>query len=184
MTDRCLPELGKVGGVFYSARQNSDNLSYTMFNTTCNYALVSGALVYLTFALLLALTDFRTGFLPDRLTLPLLWLGLLFHAQFQPERAGDAVYGAVAGYLTLWILYWCHFGLTRREGLGYGDMKFMAAVGAWNGWQSLPAVMACASVAGLVAVVALRGTRQKEVTQLAFGPCIALAGWGEFIWRV
>lgn len=155
-----------------------------MLNTTCSYALISGALLYLAFALLLALTDFRTGLLPDRFTLPLLWLGLLFHAQFQPDRTGSAICGAVAGYMTLWFLYWSHFRLTGQEGLGFGDMKFMAAVGAWNGWQSLPLVMAIASVAGLTAFIILSRIRRNAVAQLPFGPCIALAGWGEFIWHL
>lgn len=145
---------------------------------------IAGALIYLSFALILAITDYQTGLLPDRLTLPLLWLGLLFHTLVHPGKSENAIYGAVFGYLSLWLVYWGFFWITRREGLGYGDVKLLAAIGAWNGWQSLPLVLIIASVTGVITLAGLYVIQQKKVEQLPFGPYLALAGWGEFIWPI
>ncbi len=145
---------------------------------------IAAALVYFSFSVILAITDYQTGLLPDRLTLPLLWLGLLFHATTQPEKLDDAIYGAVSGYLSLWLLYWGFFWFSKREGLGYGDFKLLAAIGAWNSWKSLPLILIIASVSGIIAFAVVRIIQHKSAQQLPFGPCLAFAGWGEFIWRL
>ena len=90
------------------------------------------------FLLPLAMIDGQHQLLPDCLTQPLLWAGLLFHAFSHGLPLRDALLGAVAGYLSLWLVYWAFRLLTHREGLGYGDFKLLAALGAWCGWQSLP----------------------------------------------
>lgn len=146
--------------------------------------LMAATVVYFSFAIALAVTDYQTGLLPDRLTLVLLWLGLLFHTSTHPDRLNSAIYGAVGGYLSLWLVYWGFFWLSKREGLGYGDFKLLAAIGAWNGWQSLPWVLVIASVSGIIAFAAVYIIRHKSVEQLPFGPYLAIAGWGEFIWQM
>jgi leader peptidase (prepilin peptidase)/N-methyltransferase len=126
----------------------------------------------------LAMIDLRTFLLPDQLTLPLLWLGLLanIHTLFVPLEA--AVIGAVSGYLVLWSIYWLHKGLTGKEGLGYGDFKLLAVLGAWLGWQSLLFIVFIASILGIIyylgTMLIAPTTRQR---MLPFGPFLALAGW-------
>jgi len=155
-----------------------------MIPDTLSVPFMVAALVYFSFSVILAVTDYRTGLLPDKLTLSLLWLGLLFHATTQPAKLDVAIYGAVSGYLSLWLLYWGFFWFSKREGLGYGDFKLLAAIGAWNGWQSLPLVLVIASVAGIITFAALQIRQQNQTGQLPFGPCLVSAGWGEFIWPV
>lgn len=146
--------------------------------STLNIAFVIASLLYFSFATLLAVIDYMTGLLPDRLTLSLLWLGLIFHATTHPSKLDDAIYGAIIGYLSLWLLYWGFFWLRQREGLGYGDFKLLAAIGAWNGWQSLPLILIVASISGIVTFAAVRIIRHKSAEQIPFGPCLAFAGWG------
>lgn len=155
-----------------------------MIPETLNIALLAGALLYFSFAVCLAITDYRTGLLPDRLTLSLLWLGLIFHTLTHPDKLTDVIYGAVCGYLSLWLLFWCFFYLSKREGLGFGDFKFLAAIGAWNGWQSLPLILVIASVAGIIAFLVRHIRQPKRAGPFPFGPWLAIAGWGEFIWQV
>ncbi len=129
--------------------------------------------------LALAWIDARTGLLPDALTLPLLWAGLLVNlgGGFAPLR--DAVLGAAVGYLCLWLLYQVFLRLTGREGMGYGDFKLTAALGAWLGWQALPAVLLAASLGGLCFALWLRAAGRAVPGQhLVFGPWLALAGGG------
>ena len=112
--------------------------------------IVTGALfLYFCFALTLSVIDFRTQLLPDKLTLPLLWLGLVFNAQSGLIDLHDAVYGAVAGYGVLWCVYWGVWLVCHKEGLGYGDFKLLAAAGAWCGWQTLPMILLIASLGGI-----------------------------------
>ena len=125
----------------------------------------------------LAWIDGRTGLLPDGLTLPLLWAGLLVNLDDTFAFLPDAVLGAVAGYLCLWTLYLVFLRLTGREGMGYGDFKLTAALGAWLGWQALPGILLSASLGGLCFAVWLRATGRAEAgQQLVFGPWLALAG--------
>jgi leader peptidase (prepilin peptidase)/N-methyltransferase len=134
--------------------------------------------VGLCFALVsLAFIDLDTHLLPDDITLPLLWAGLLVNlvGGFVPLR--DAVIGAVAGYLLLWSIYWVFRLLTGKEGMGYGDFKLLAALGAWFGWQSIPAIILLSSVVGAAVGIALMLLRSHgRETPIPFGPYLAGAG--------
>lgn len=138
------------------------------------------ALAYYVFLIILlasALIDAETTLLPDQLTLPLLWLGLLAAAVFEATPTlFDAVAGAVGGYLSLWLVYWAFRLVTRREGMGYGDFKLMAAIGAWLGWQTAPAVILIAAVLGLAyAIVRILRRTATRGTPIPFGPFLAIA---------
>jgi leader peptidase (prepilin peptidase)/N-methyltransferase len=130
---------------------------------------------------LIALTfiDFDTQLLPDNITLPLLWAGLVANvAGFLPGVGlRDAVIGAIAGYLLLWTIYWLFKLIRGKEGMGYGDFKLLAALGAWLGWQMLPLIVLLSSVVGAaigLGLVAFKG-RDHQIP-LAFGPYLAIAG--------
>ncbi len=128
--------------------------------------------------LTLALIDLRTQLLPDILTLPLLWLGLLYQLMFQPWLLESAVLGAIAGYLVLWSFYWLFKLVTGKEGMGYGDFKLLAALGAWTGWEMLPLLLILSAgvgaVIGIIVQVAIPRLRGQA---LPFGPFLAMAGW-------
>jgi leader peptidase (prepilin peptidase)/N-methyltransferase len=131
-----------------------------------------------TFALIaLTFIDFDTQLLPDDITLPLLWLGLLFNLNFGFTDIQSAVTGAVAGYLILWSVYWAFKIIRGKEGMGYGDFKLLAAIGAWFGWKLLPAVILLSSTLGAVIGIALivLTKRGKEVP-MPFGPFLAIGG--------
>lgn len=128
---------------------------------------------------LIALTfiDFDTQLLPDDITLPLLWLGLLFNLNIGFTDLKSAVIGAVAGYLILWSIYWLFKLVTGKEGMGYGDFKLLAAIGAWFGWQLLPAVILLSSVLGAVIGISLiLLTKRGRETPMPFGPFLAIGG--------
>ncbi len=128
---------------------------------------------------LIALTfiDFDTQLLPDDITLPLLWLGLLFNLNTGYTDLKSAVLGAVFGYLILWSVYWLFKLVTGKEGMGYGDFKLLSAIGAWFGWQLLPAVILLSSVVGAVIGIGLIIFRGKTGgTAIPFGPFLALGG--------
>ncbi|AUY23829.1 prepilin peptidase [Mixta calida] len=135
--------------------------------------------------LLLSLIDEQYLILPDILTLPLLWLGLLYHLLLNEEKLPTAVCGALLGWLSLWLLYWLFWLFRQREGLGYGDMKLFAALGAWCGWQALPAIATFAALGGVL--LFWHGGIKKGGAgadrQLPFGPCLSLAGWAVFVWH-
>jgi leader peptidase (prepilin peptidase)/N-methyltransferase len=125
----------------------------------------------------LTLIDADTQLLPDQITQPLLWLGLLLNLGGLFVPLADAVIGAAAGYLLLWSAYWLFKLVRGKEGMGYGDFKLMGALGAWFGWQALPSLVLLSSVVGVVfgvARIALR--RQSHDTPFPFGPFIAGAG--------
>ena len=128
---------------------------------------------------LIALTfiDFDTQLLPDDITLPLLWLGLLFNLNSGFSDLKSAVIGAILGYLILWSVYWLFKLVTGKEGMGYGDFKLLAAIGAWFGWQIIPAVILLSSVVGAVIGIALIAFKDKgRNTAIPFGPFLALGG--------
>lgn len=129
------------------------------------------ALVALTFI------DFDTQLLPDDITIPLLWLGLLFNLMGGLTDIKSALIGAMAGYLILWSIYWAFKIITGKEGMGYGDFKLLAAIGAWFGWQILPAVILLSSVLGTIIGIGLivLAKRGREVP-MPFGPFLALGG--------
>jgi leader peptidase (prepilin peptidase)/N-methyltransferase len=127
--------------------------------------------------LALAMIDLDTQFLPDDLTLPLLWAGLLFNLTGTFTPLADAVIGAAAGYLVLWFVYWGYRWVTGKEGMGYGDFKLLAALGAWLGWTMLPFIVLLSSALGAVVgvmMILLRGHQRDK--PIPFGPFLALAG--------
>jgi leader peptidase (prepilin peptidase) / N-methyltransferase len=143
------------------------------------------ALFFTWFLIALTMIDFDTQFLPDQLTYPLLWLGLLaslWHPVWAdgalPVTPRDSLIGAAAGYLSLWSVYWVFKLLTGKEGMGYGDFKLFAALGAWMGWRMLLPIILFASLVGaVIGVVIIFRQRKGKDTQIAFGPFLAIAGW-------
>ncbi len=122
--------------------------------------------------------DLDTMLLPDQLTLPLLWLGLIMNLSGTFVPLEQAVIGAVAGYLLLWSTRWGFKLLTGKEGMGYGDFKLLAALGAWVGWTLLPFMLLVASITGLAFALARIATqRMQRADPMPFGPCLAVAGW-------
>ena len=143
-----------------------------------------GGAILLTWALIaLTMIDFDHQLLPDDLTLPLLWLGLLFNTASVFTSLQDAVIGAMAGYLFLWSIYWAFKLLTGKEGMGYGDFKLLAALGAWLGWQMLPLIVLLSSLVGAVCGVALMFIKRRgKDIPIPFGPYLAAAGWIALLW--
>lgn len=144
------------------------------------FGYTSTALFAAIFALaLIALTliDLDTQLLPDDITLPLLWLGLIVNIGHGFTDLTDAVVGAVVGYLILWGVYWLFKLVTGKEGMGYGDFKLLAAIGAWFGWQMLPAVILLSSISGAAIGIALIIFKGKSSSSaIPFGPYLALGG--------
>jgi leader peptidase (prepilin peptidase)/N-methyltransferase len=141
------------------------------------------ALVFVWVLLALTVIDLNTMLLPDQLTLPLLWLGLLLNVGGLFASLPDAVIGAAAGYLALWAVYHGFRLLTDKEGMGYGDFKLLGALGAWMGWQALPGIILLSSLVGTligISLMLLRG-RDKN-TPIPFGPYLAIAGLIWFFW--
>ena len=144
-----------------------------------------GAIVLIWSLIALTFIDFDTTYLPDAITLPLLWCGLLFNLGNTYADLPSAVIGAMAGYLSLWSVYWGFKLLTGKEGMGYGDFKLLAALGAWLGWQMLPLIVLLSSMVGAVVGILLivLAKRGREVP-IPFGPYLATAGliavfWGD-----
>ena len=136
-----------------------------------------GALGFLWAMVALTFIDLDTQLLPDNLTLPLLWLGLLFNLPGTFTELSSAVVGAVAGYLTLWSVYWLFKLVTGKEGMGYGDFKLLAAIGAWLGWQMLPLTILLSSAVGaLVGISLIVFARHERNVPIPFGPDLAAAG--------
>ncbi|PRC91397.1 prepilin peptidase [Solimicrobium silvestre] len=125
----------------------------------------------------LALIDFDTQLLPDDLTLPLLWCGLLINTQGVFCSLNSAVLGAAIGYISLWSIYWIFKLVTGKEGMGYGDFKLLAALGAWCGWTVLPVIILCSSLAGAIIGLSLIwfAKRGRDIP-MPFGPYLAIAG--------
>jgi len=144
-----------------------------------------GAMLFLWCTIALAFIDQATGLLPDDITLPLLWAGLLFNTPGTFVPLQEAVIGAAAGYLSLWLVFWGFKLATGKEGMGYGDFKMTAAVGAFLGWKVLPLVIMVAAVVGLVFGVAqMLAARGAWVSNFRFhfGPYIAIAGIAALFW--
>lgn len=132
-----------------------------------------GACVFTAFVIALTFIDADTQLLPDQLTLPLMWLGLLFNLYTHFIPLNNAVLGAVVGYLSLWTLFHLFKLLTGKEGMGYGDFKMLSAIGAWLGWSVLPIVVFVAALIGIVVAMVKRIGKGEP---MAFGPCLAIAG--------
>jgi len=136
-------------------------------------SLGAAAIVFTWIMIVLTCIDLDTKLLPDGLTLPLLWMGLLVNVFGGFTDLASAVVGAAAGYVVLWSIYWAFKLLTHKEGMGYGDFKLLAALGAWFGWQTLPVIALISSIVGIILSVAARRTREE----IPFGPFLAIAGW-------
>lgn len=148
------------------------------------WSLQTGAALLLVWALIaLTFIDFDTQLLPDAITLPLLWAGLLFNLFGTFTDLQSAVIGAMAGYLSLWSVYWLFKLVTGKEGMGYGDFKLLAALGAWLGWQLLPAVILLSSLVGAaVGITLIVVARHGRNIPIPFGPYLAAAGAIALLW--
>ena len=150
---------------------------------------MAGALIFAWALIALTVIDIDTQLLPDDITLPLLWLGLLVNLNNGFAPLSSAVIGAIAGYLSLWAVYWLFKLATGKEGMGYGDFKLLGAIGAWLGWKMLAVVILLSSLVGAIVGIALIVfTRHGRNTPIPFGPYLAAAGlialfWGETINR-
>lgn len=141
------------------------------------------ALVFTWSLIALTMIDFDTYLLPDDITLPLLWFGLIVNSFNTFTDLPGALWGAIAGYLSLWSVYKLFKLLTGKEGMGYGDFKLLAALGAWMGWQMLPQIILLSSLVGAVigiSLIVIRG-RDRNIP-IPFGPYLAIAGWIAFVW--
>ena len=138
---------------------------------------------YCGLTLALCRQDLLRGLLPDSLTCPLLWSGFVFYLCLAPQRLEDAVWGAIAGYIIFALLYWLYRVFRGYEGLGYGDIKYLAALGAWHGWQRLPQLVLAASLlAGMTWMTLALFRRSKQQrwglnNPLPFGPFLTAAGF-------
>lgn len=141
-------------------------------------------LIFLTWGLLaMSLIDTEHQLLPDVLVLPLLWLGLIVNSFGLFVPLHDAMWGAVAGYMALWSVFWLFKLLTGKDGIGHGDFKLLALLGAWGGWQILPLTILLSSLVGaILGVILLRVREQKTSTPIPFGPYLAIAGWIALLW--
>ena len=140
-------------------------------------AALLGALVFSWALLALTFIDLDTQLLPDDITLPLLWAGLLANMFGAFTDLRSAVLGAVGGYMLLWLVYWGFRLIAKKEGMGYGDFKLLAALGAWVGWQVLPfIVVVSAGVGAIVGGIVLWLSRRGMETRIPFGPYLALGG--------
>ena len=143
-----------------------------LFALSLSYALIT-----------LSLIDLDHHILPDVIVLPLLWIGLIanYHNYFTDLES--AVLGAIFGYMVLWVIYQIHHRLTGKEGMGYGDFKLLAALGAWLGWQTIPVVLLLASISGtIISLLFIIFKNQSRDVQIPFGPYLAIAGFIALIW--
>ncbi|HYD33581.1 MAG TPA: A24 family peptidase [Methylophilaceae bacterium] len=146
-------------------------------------ALTIAAWIFMFALVALTFIDFDTQLLPDSITLPLLWLGLLVNLNEGFTDLQSAVVGAMAGYLILWSIYWLFKLITGKEGMGYGDFKLLAAIGAWFGWQLLPAVILLSSLLGsIIGIGLIVLARRGRNVPMPFGPYLALGGICALFW--
>ncbi len=140
--------------------------------------------LFLTWALLAAsLIDYDHQLLPDQITLPFLWLGILCNNFGLYTDLSSSILGAVAGYLSLWTVFWLFKLLTGKDGMGYGDFKLLAMLGAWMGWQGLLMTIFLASLAGtVIGLTLILSSHHNKSRPFPFGPYLAIAGWLNFLW--
>jgi len=142
-----------------------------------------GAIVFVWAMIALTGIDFDTQLLPDSITLPLLWLGLLLNLVGTYTSISAAVIGAMAGYLSLWSVYWGFKLATGKEGMGFGDFKLLAAIGAWLGWKALPLTILLSSLVGaVVGITLIVAARHGRNVPIPFGPYLAAAGLIALFW--
>jgi leader peptidase (prepilin peptidase)/N-methyltransferase len=133
--------------------------------------------------LAMSLIDAEHQLLPDVLVLPLIWLGLIVNSFGLFVSLHDALWGAVAGYMALWTVFWLFKLITGKDGIGYGDFKLLAMLGAWGGWQILPLTILLSSLVGaIIGLIILRLRNAKTSTPIPFGPYLAIAGWIALLW--
>lgn len=144
----------------------------------------AGAVMLLSWGLLaMSLIDVDHQLLPDVLVLPLLWLGLILNSGDLLATLPDALWGAVIGYVCLWSVFWVFKVVTGKDGMGYGDFKLLALLGAWGGWQILPMTLLIASLLGVFAGLILMRLRKSQASvPMPFGPCLAIGGWIALLW--
>lgn len=143
----------------------------------------AGAILFIWALLALTFIDFDTQLLPDDITLPLLWLGIIFNLYSTFTSLSNAIVGAIAGYLVLWSIYWLFKLVTGKEGMGYGDFKLLAAIGAWLGWPLLPLVIMLSSVVGaVVGLTLIIAVRHGRNVPIPFGPYLAGGGVIALFW--
>ena len=158
-----------------------------IFKLGANWAGIGGMLL-LWSLVALTMIDYDTQLLPDQITLPLVWAGIVFSViphsgVFPATDLQSSVFGAIAGYLTLWSIYWGFKLVTGKEGMGYGDFKLLAALGAWLGWQLLPVIILLSAVVGAVTGIAMiLFAGHKRETPIPFGPYLAGAGILAMLW--
>jgi len=171
------------------------SLRYPLVELTCGFLSAyiawhfgftwqAGGMLLLTWGLLvMSLIDADHQLLPDSLVLPLLWLGLIANSFGLFISLETALWGAIAGYLSLWSVYWLFKLVTGKEGMGYGDFKLLAMLGAWGGWQVLPLTILLSSLVGAVLGLLMLRLRNAETsTPIPFGPYLAIAGWIALLW--
>ncbi len=142
-----------------------------------------GAMLLIWALLALAAIDLDTQFLPDDITLPLVWVGLIFNLDVVFATLHDALLGAVFGYLILWTVYWLFKLITGKEGMGYGDFKLLAALGAWLGWQLLPLIIILSSLVGaVVGIILIVAAKHGRDIPIPFGPYLAGGGLIALFW--
>lgn len=144
----------------------------------------AAAMVLLSWVLIaLTMIDFDHQLLPDNITLPILWLGLIANSFNLFITLPEALWGAILGYLSLWSIYWLFKLVTGKEGMGYGDFKLLALLGAWFGWQMLPLIILLSSIVGAVVGIALMVLKNRgKSVPIPFGPYLAAAGWIAAVW--
>lgn len=148
------------------------------------FTVQAAAAIALTWALIaLSFIDIDHQLLPDSITYPLLWVGILVNLDGTFTDSQSSVIGAVAGYLSLWSVYQVHHAITGKEGMGFGDFKLLAALGAWMGWQYLVLIVLLSSLVGAIvgiSLILIRG-RDRNIP-IPFGPYLAAAGWISLLW--
>ncbi|WP_299006145.1 A24 family peptidase [uncultured Shewanella sp.] len=133
--------------------------------------------------IVLTCIDLDEMLLPDQITLPLLWLGIIVNINMGFVSLSSSIIGAIVGYLSLWFVFWGFKLLTNKEGMGYGDFKLLAVLGAWIGWQMLPIILILSSVIGAtIGIIMILIKRKKYHQAIPFGPYLAIAGWIAMIW--
>ena len=179
-----------------SACQHPISLRYPLVELTCavlsmlvawryGVRLHALAMLVLTWGLLaISLIDADQQIVPDVLVLPLLWLGLIVNSFAVFVGLSDAVWGAIIGYLSLWSIFWIFKLATGKDGIGYGDFKLLALIGAWGGWQVLLVTLLLSSVVGaVVGLLSLHLQGSNYSKPMAFAPYLALAGWIALLWN-
>lgn len=137
-----------------------------------------GAVIFTWYLIALSGIDIKTQYLPDNMTLPLLWLGIILNIFSTYTDLTSSVLGAIFGYLSLWLVFHIFKFVTGKEGMGYGDFKLLAALGAWMGWQLLPLIILLSSAVGAIIGITMIVTKLQERSKpIPFGPYLAVAGW-------